>query len=191
MPGEGKTFTAVCLAHTLAASGSRVVLLDCDLRHASASKFFAKPKFGIAQIVERSLPIECALVKDAESGVFFLSGSSSEGIPGDVFGDERIDALLAKLSSEFDKVVIDTAPILGFADGRILASKADCVLAVVHWDKTPVPMVHAALEILRRSNAHVIGVVLNKVDIKQQARYGFADAGAYYHYYGSAYAQPT
>ncbi len=189
VPGEGKTLTSVCLARSFAATGARVVLLDCDLRRASASKFFIKPRYGIAEIVSRSIPIDEALIHDVKSGIWFLSGTSTNDISGDLFGDNRIDELLARLSEKFDKIIIDTSPILGFADARILASRADCVLHVVHWDKTPASMVHAAVKILRQSNARVAGVVLNKVNMKQQARYGFADGSDYYHYYSSAYAQ--
>jgi capsular exopolysaccharide synthesis family protein len=189
VPGEGKTMTSVCLARTLAATGARVVLLDCDLRRASASEFFVHPQFGIAEIVGRSIPIDRALIHDAKSGIWFLSGTSTNDISGDLFTSKRIDELLAKLSETFDKIIIDTPPLLGFADARILASKADCVLHVVHWDKTPASIVHAAVQILRQSNARVAGIVLNKVNMKQQARYGFADGSEYYHYYGSAYAQ--
>jgi polysaccharide biosynthesis transport protein len=191
VPGEGKTFTSVRLARAMAATGSRVMLLDADIRRASASRYFEKPTFGMAEVVEKSIPLDQALVRDPESGVWFLKGAATREISGDIFGSNRIDAFLAKLSTQFDKVVIDTSPILGFADARILASKADCVLHVVHWDKTPTSMIHGAMEILRQSNARLAGIVLNKVDLRQQARYGFADASGYYHYYGSSYAQPA
>ena len=63
------------------------------------------------------------------------------------------------------------------------------MLFVVRWNSTSAPTIRAATEILRQSSANVVGAVLNKVDVKQQARYGFADGSDYYHYYGSAYAQ--
>ncbi|MGH6879028.1 MAG: GumC family protein [Rhizomicrobium sp.] len=189
VPGEGKTLVSACLARTLAAAGSKVVLLDCDLRNASASRFFEKPEFGIAEIVNRSIPLERALTFDSRSGIWFLSGSTTDCKLGEQFGIDRIDGLLRKLSEKFDHVIIDTSPLLGFADARILASKADSVLFVVRWNDTSAPTVHAATEILRLSGAHVAGAVLNKVDVKQQARFGFADGSDYYHHYGAAYAQ--
>lgn len=189
VPGEGKTLVSACLARTLAAAGSKVVLLDCDLRNASASRFFQKPEFGIAEIVNGKVPLERALTFDSKSGVWFLAGSTTDCKSGDQFGIDHIDGLLRKLSERFDHVVIDTSPLLGFADARILASKADSVLFVVRWNNTSAPTVHAATEILRVSGAHVAGAVLNRVDVRQQARFGFADGSDYYHYYGSAYAQ--
>jgi capsular exopolysaccharide synthesis family protein len=187
VPGEGKTLTSICLARTYAATGSQVVLLDCDLRRASASKLFAKPNFGIAEIIAGSMPIEDALIHDSKSGIWFLAGSAAKNISGDIFSSRRIDELLKELAGKFDKIVIDTPPLLGFAEARILAAKADCVLHVIRWDKTPATTVHAAVRLLRQSNARVAGAVLNRVNVRRQARYGFADGSDYYHHYGAAY----
>jgi len=167
--------------------GSQVVLLDCDLRRASASKFFAKPKFGIAEIVTQSIPTDEALIHDSKSEIWFLAGSATKNISGDVFSDDRIDDLLKELARKFDKIIIDTPPLLGFAEARILASKADCVLHVIRWDNTPASTVHAAVRILRQSNARLAGAVLNRVNMKRQAQYGYADGSDYYHHYGAAY----
>jgi capsular exopolysaccharide synthesis family protein len=189
VPGEGKTMTSICLARTFAATGSQVVLVDCDLRRASASRYFPKAKFGVAEVVQQSIPLEDALVHDGKSGIWFLAAGATRHVSGDLFVGDRIDELLRKLAERFDVVVIDTAPLLGFADARILASKADCVLHVVQWDKTPAAMVRAAAEILRQCHARVVGAVLNKVNMRRQARYGFADGSDYYHHYGSSYAK--
>jgi succinoglycan biosynthesis transport protein ExoP len=189
VPGEGKTLTSVCLARTLATNGAKVVLLDCDLRRASASKFFGQASGGIAEVIGQTLAIEDALVYDEKSGIWLLTGSLSRNVPGDLFNSRRIDELLASLRTKFDHIVIDTSPLLGFADARIMAAKADRVLYVVQWNKTPASMVNAAVAILQQSNVKIAAAVLNKVDVKQQARYGFADGSDYYHYYGLAYAQ--
>jgi capsular exopolysaccharide synthesis family protein len=189
VPGEGKTLVSISLARTLVAAGSRVLLLDCDLRNASASKFFHRPEFGIAEIVTRSIPIEEALTCDPNSGIWFLPGSTTDLKTGDIFCLDRMDAVLRRLSEQFDHVIIDTSPLLGFADARILASKADSVVFVVRWNATPASLVRAAMEILRQCGARVAGTVLNRVNVKQQARFGFADGSDYYHHYGSAYSQ--
>ena len=189
VPGEGKTLISAGLARTLAAAGSKVVLLDCDLRNPSASRFFAKPEYGIDDVVMRSISLERALTFDSKSGIWFLTGSVTACSSGYQFGIDRIDGLLRQLSDRFDHVIIDTSPLLGFADARILASKADSVLFVVRWNDTSSPTVRAAADILRQSGAQVAGAVLNKVDVRQQARFGFADGSDYYHYYGSAYGR--
>jgi len=187
VPGEGKTLTSICLARTYAANGAQVVLLDCDLRRASASKFFAKPKFGITEIVMQSIPIEEALIHDSKSGIWFLAGTAAKNISGDVFNNDQMNELLKVLARRFDKVIIDTPPLLGFAEARVLASKSDCVLHVIRWDNTPASTVHAAVRILRQSNARIAGAVLNKVNMRRQAQYGYADGTDYYHHYGAIY----
>jgi capsular exopolysaccharide synthesis family protein len=189
VPNEGKTLVSACLARTLSAAGSKVALLDCDLRNASASRYFVKPEFGIAEILTRSIPVERALTFDAKTGIWFLPGSTTNCQVGDLFGMDRIDEVLRRLSEQFDHVVIDTSPLLGFADARFLASKADSVLLVVRWNDTSASTAHAATEILRQCGARVAGCVLNRVDVKQQAHFGFADGSDYYHHYGAAYAQ--
>ena len=191
IPGEGKTLNSICLARTLAATGARVVLLDCDLRRASASKFFSRSNAGIAEIIERSVPLEHALLRDARSRIWFLAGRASSAIPTDLFGDTRIDDLLAVLSERFDHIVIDTPPLLGFADARLLASKADRVLHVVKWNSTPATVLRAAIDILRQSCAHNVDVVLNQVNLRQQMLYGYADGSDYYHRYSAAYPELT
>ena len=189
VPGEGKTLVSTCLARTLAAAGSKVVLLDCDLRNASASRLFNKSEFGIAEIFTNSVPVEQALTYDTNTGVWFLPGSTTDVKTGDIFCYDKLDALLRRLSEQFDHVIIDTSPLLGFADARILAAKADGVVFVVRWNETSVSLVRAATEILRQCGAKTVGAVLNKVNVKQQARFGFADGSDYYHRYGSAYSQ--
>jgi len=187
VPGEGKTLTSICLAKTLAAQGARVLLIDCDLRHPSSPTFFAQPEYGLSEVIQEGIPVEDAMTQDPKSGIWFLAGTSRRDIPAFLFSDHRLDALLARLSDQFDHIVIDTPPVLGFADARILAAKAGRVLLLIRWNKTPASVVSAAMEVLRLCNARVTGVVLNKVDVQQQAVYGFADGSDYYHHYGSAY----
>jgi len=189
VPGEGKTLVSACLARTLAASGLRVVLLDCDLRKASASKLFARPRFGVVEVVSNSVPIERALAFDSAMGIWYLSGHSKDSKIADLFSTERIEELLQTLAQRFDRIIIDTPPLLGFADARLFAAKADQVLYVIQWNKTSASTVHAAVEILRQCCGRGPAAVLNRVDVKQQARYGFADGSDYYHHYGAAYAQ--
>jgi len=189
VPGEGKTLVSACLARTLAASGLQVVLLDCDLRKASASKLFARPRFGVVEVVSNSVPIERALAFDSAMGIWYLSGHSKDSKIADLFSIERIEELLETLGKRFDRIVIDTPPLLGFADARIISAKADQVLYVIQWNKTSVSTVHAAVEILRQCCSRNVAAVLNRVDVKQQATYGFADGSDYYHLYGAAYAQ--
>lgn len=188
MPREGKTMTALCLAHTLAQTGASVVLVDCDLRQRGITKLTGEADVGIIEVIENRLPLSKALVRDTKTGLWVLPVGRDERIPHDLFGRIEADELLRTLADRFDHVILDTPPLLGVADARFLAAKADKVLFVVHWNKTPISAVQAATDILQEVGAKTVGAILSKVNVRQQARYGYGDSSDYFHAYKRYYA---
>jgi succinoglycan biosynthesis transport protein ExoP len=98
-----------------------------------------------------------------------------------------MDRLLAELRARFDLVLLDTAPLLPVADTRILASKADVLVFLARWRKTPQDAVEAAFRLLDNTGAFLAGVALTQIDMKQQAKYGLGDGGYYYAEYKKYY----
>jgi capsular exopolysaccharide synthesis family protein len=188
MPREGKTMTALCLAHTLAQTGASVVLVDCDLRQRGVTKLTGEADVGIVEVIENRVPLSKALIRDAKTGLWVLPVGRDERIPHDLFGKREADELLRALADRFDHVILDTPPILGVADARFLAAKADKVLFVIHWNKTPTSAVQAATDILHEVGARAVGAILSKVNVRQQARYGYGDSTDYFHAYKRYYA---
>ena len=188
VPREGKSMTSFCLARALALSGSNVVVVDCDLRLRGLSKLMGEPATGIVQVVDGEAPLEQALVRDARTGLWVLPAAQGP-IPYDLFSRPECDALLRRLAERFDYVLLDTPPILGVADARIIAGKVDRVLYVVHWNKTPLRAAQAAVQILRESGADIAGALLTRVNVKAQSRYGYADDSDYFQYYRNYYVQ--
>lgn len=186
VPREGKSLTSLCLARTLALSGARVLLVDCDLRQRGVSKLMGERDVGVVEVVEQGLAVSAALIHDAKTNLFILP-ASGKSVPHDLFSDPRTDALLRNLANQFDYVILDTPPILGVADARILAAKADLVLYIVQWNKTPLRAAQSAVEILHDCGANVAGALLTKVDVKGQARYGYGDSSDYYGYFKNYY----
>ena len=186
VPREGKSMTSLCLARTLALTGSKVVLVDCDLRRRGVTKLIGGSDVGIVEVVEDKYPLQQALIRDAKSNAWILPASGRD-IPHDLFGKSETDAVMRMLAETFDYVILDTPPLLGVADARILAAKADRVLYVVHWNKTPVSAAQSAVEILQSCGAKLSGAILSKVNIKKQARYGYGDASDYFNYYRHYY----
>lgn len=187
VPKEGKSITSFCLARTLAMSGSSVVLVDGDLRQRGVTKLAGKATIGIAEVCLGKATLDEALVCDGVSGAWVLPASPNN-VPLDLFSRPEAEALLKELAERFDYVIVDTPPVLGVADGRILCAMADSVLYVALWNKTPARMMQSALDILEESGANVVGSVLSKVDIRQQSRYGFGDSSDYFKYYRDYYA---
>jgi succinoglycan biosynthesis transport protein ExoP len=190
LPREGKSVTSLCLAQTMAQTGASVVVVDCDVRRHGLTGLVPEAgdaKVGIVEVVRDDVSLDDALILDPRSGAWVLPVAAYERIPEDLFGTNKIDKLLRALAQRFDHVILDAPPLLGVADARIIATKADTVLFVVRWNKTPASTVMAASDILRQCRAKVAGAVLSQVNIRQQARFGYGDSSDYFssykHYY--------
>lgn len=186
VPREGKSLTSFCLARTLALSGSRVVLVDCDLRQRGATKLTGRPDVGLVEVVQDKVPLSEALIHDPKSNCYVLP-AAGKSVPYDLFSNPETDEVLRKLCDDFDYVILDAPPILGVADARILAAKADRVVYLVQWNKTPLRAAQSAVDILQECGANVAGALLTKVNVKGQARYGYGDSSDYYGYFKNYY----
>ena len=186
VPREGKSLTSFCLARTLALSGSRVVLVDCDLRQRGTTKLAGHQEAGLVEVVQDKVPLEEALIHDPKSNCYILP-AAGKSVPYDLFSNPETDEVLRQLSEQFDYVILDAPPILGVADARILAAKADRVLYLVQWNKTPLRAAQSAIDILQECGANVAGALLTKVNVKGQARYGYGDSSDYYGYFKNYY----
>lgn len=188
LPGEGKTTTSVCLARSSALQGLKTVIVDCDLRRRTVNRLLqTEPTIGLLEVLSGEATLDQALTIDDASGASFLPLAKSNFTPRDVFGTVAMDRLLAELRARFDLVILDTAPLLPVADTRVLAPKADVVVFLARWRKTPQHAVEAAFRLLAGTGAHVGGVALTQVDMKQQQKYGYGDPGYYYAEYKKYY----
>lgn len=190
VPKEGKSTSAMCLARTLAMTGSSVVLVDCDLRLRGASKYAGPVDKGLVEVIESGLPLSEALVLDKASGAWILPVAPRQAPLNDLFNRPQTEHLLAQLRERFDYVLLDAPPVLGVADARFLATMADRVLFIARWNKTPVRAARAAVEVLKEGGANVVGGLLSQVDVKKQALYGYSDSSDYFHYYRDYYLPP-
>jgi succinoglycan biosynthesis transport protein ExoP len=189
LPAEGKTTTTFCLGRSMALSGSSTVVVDCDLRRRSVNRLLGiEPTVGLVEVLSGTATLADALIRDEASGAFFLPLAKSAFTPKDLFGSQAFDRLLVELKGHFDMVLLDCAPVLPVAEPRVIAPKADVVLFLVQWRKTPRKAVSAALQLLKSVRADVAGVALTQVDAKEQAKYGYGDAGYYYRSYKKYYA---
>ncbi len=188
LPGEGKTTTSLCLARSSALQGLRTVIVDCDLRRRTVNRMLdAEPASGLIEVLGGEISLDEALIFDSLSGASFLPLAKTSFTPKDVFGTHAMDKLLTDLRSRFDLVILDTAPLLPVADTRVLAPKADVVVFLARWRKTPQHAIEAAFRLLSGTGSHIAGVALTQVDMKQQAKYGYGDPGYYYAEYKKYY----
>lgn len=189
LPSEGKTTTAASFARAAAASGAKVVLVDCDLRHPSAHKVFGmkRPDEGLVELLAERLDLGTVIVKDTKSELDIIPVATGTANPPDVLGSSQMKILLERLRESYDLVVLDSAPILPVSDSRVLSKLADETVFVVRWNETPRDAALNAIKELRLFDASIAGVVLSVVDTAKQARYGYGDGGYYYGKYSRYY----
>jgi polysaccharide biosynthesis transport protein len=174
LPGEGKTTASLCLARVSALSGQRVLLIDCDLRRRSLKEVLdIEPPVGLLQVLSGEANWRQAIYLDEASGMCVLPVSGSGFTPKEIFGAEDMSRLLADLRGSFDLIILDCAPVLAVAETRVAAAKADCVVLVSRWQKTPMRAVRAALQQLHDAGANIRGVALNGVDRRVPGYYSY------------------
>ena len=181
LTAEGKTTTSVCLGETSALQGARTIVVDCDLRRRTLQRFLGTPpQVGLVEVVRGEAKLDEVIVVDEKTGLHFLPLAESKMTADDVFGVEGMDVLLAELRRRYDFVILDTAPLLALADARILAVKADAVVLLCRWRKTPQDAVRSALRLLQTADAPIAGVALTRVDVRKQPAHGYGDSTYYY-----------
>lgn len=189
LPGEGKTTTTICLGRAAALQGLKVVIVDCDLRRQTINRMFDEaPSAGLLEVLSGEKTLDQVLTVDPITGASILPLANNVFTPRDVFGSTAMDRLLVELRARFDLVLLDTAPVLPVADTRILASKADVLVFLARWRKTPQDAIEASFRLLETSGAFLAGVVLTQIDMKAQSKYGLGDSGYYYADYKKYYS---
>jgi capsular exopolysaccharide synthesis family protein len=199
VPSEGKTTVTVNLGATLASLGSKVVIVDCDMRKPCCHRSTGvenKPGFvrcltGHVDLADAILPVP---------GVPNLSVIPCGPIPpnpAEVLSSPVTPELLNKLRSQFEYVLVDSPPLLSVSDSRILSTLTDAVVLVTRAYSTPYDVVRRARGLLYAAGARILGVALNSVD-PNKGGYGYGYGYGYGHYYyqygygyGYGYGQDT
>jgi succinoglycan biosynthesis transport protein ExoP len=187
-PSEGKTTLAVWLAQQTALSGKKVLLIDCDLRRPTVHNALRmENETNLIDFLAGDCALEDVIKKVEESGLHVILGANAKGSATDILGSQKMDELIATMRDRYDLVVIDSPPILAVADTRLVASRADKVIYVVRWRKTPKDLVKEGVKLMAQSGLSCAGILLTQVDTKKQSGYGYYDYGYYYGKYKGYY----
>lgn len=182
VPNEGKTFVSVELARALAASGKRVLLMECDMHKRSLSGTLGvHGRYGIYDVLSGEADLDEAIVPTQTPNLYFLDSEPNIPNPTDVLSSKRFRGLLQGAHRVFSYVVMDTPPIGAFVDAAILGSMADATVLVVREDFVRRDDLVAAYTQLKQAGAHLVGTVLNCCD-NESGSYGYG----YYGHYGDA-----
>ena len=174
LPNEGKTTIAASLAQLIAQAGGRVILVDCDFRNPSLSRGFApKATSGILEVISGKSSLEETVWSDQSSNLSFLPTVKRAPLfhTSEILASEATKKLFDKLRTNFDYVVVDLPPLAPIVDVRAAAHFIDCFMLTVEWGRTKIDVVQHALNSAPNVYEGLIGVVLNKTDMKSMKRY--------------------
>jgi succinoglycan biosynthesis transport protein ExoP len=176
-PGDGKTTIAMSLAISAAFAGLKVVLVDADLRHSSASRIVKlEQEKGLVDLLIGAATVDNVLRFHKDLKLTVLPAGSKSLNPPDVLGSERMKGLISRLRETFDYVVLDTPPVGPVVDSVIVANLADKTIFVVRWAATPRELVETSIQQVS-TQKRVAGIVFNSVNQDRAKKYG----GEYYH----------
>lgn len=184
-PSEGKSTTALAIAHNFSRVGRRVLLLDLDMRKPSMHRLLDMPnEKGMSNVLSGAASLSEVIQDLGETNLWFVSAGPLPPNPAELLGGDRIQAFLEDSRSRFDIMVIDGPPVLGFADAPVLAASVGGTVFVVESRQTKRGQARGALRRLQMGQARVLGVVLTKFSAKASQYGGYDYAYDYNYDYG-------
>lgn len=166
LPGEGKTATSTNFALAAAGQKRRTLLIDCDLRKPAVHKIFGMsretPKGGITEVLAGQIAVADTVISDfPEPNLHVIFSGKRAPNPGELLDASRLKAVLDWAASNYDVIVLDTAPLLAVPDTRIIAPLVDNVCLVVRGQYVPKGAVARTLGLLEEDGTRLSGIVFN------------------------------
>lgn len=188
-PGDGKSTVASNLAIAMSQADQRVLLIDADLRKPTQHKIFeVKPECGLASVLTERRPVEDAIIVGVLDSLDLLPCGHMPTNPVELLNNGFFADMLQKLRDKYDRIIIDSPPVMPVADARVIAALADATILVLRAERSTRRLSLAARNELWQVRATRLGVVVNGVPARKSG-YGYGgDYGYGYGYgYGSAY----
>ena len=197
MPGEGKTTTSINIAMAMRQAGSKVALVEADLRRPRIHEYLKTPKYetGLSELLSGIKPTKTfdqidSFLTEADGGLKVLSSGAIPPNPAELLNSDAMSSLLSILKDHFDYVIIDCPPLLPITDGALIAAKSDGVLLVVRAASTKTAQFKGSIEALTSVGASILGVELNMVP-QNRSYYDYGYKYGYYSYGKSGYGAKT
>lgn len=181
--GEGKSTTIFNLATVFAQNGSRVLVVDSDLRRPSLHKILKlSNSLGLTNFLLKQNSLEEVIQTTKQVGMDFLPSGKLPSSSMGILNSAQMREFIKEAKKRYDYVFFDSPPIMGVSDASILASEVDCALLVIQYRKYPQAMTVRAKQMVEKVGGSLVGVVLNNINISQDSYYYYY-SGYYYDYY--------
>ena len=177
-PNEGKSTTISNLAVVMAQAGHSVVLCDCDFRNPTQHKMFGLHNKGLSNCVATGSNVMDIIQQTSVPNLYVLTSGPVAPNPSELLASQNMVDILEELKQHFDYVLVDTPPIMPVTDAAVVSAKVDGTILVIASGAVSPSIAVEAKTRLEQAGAHLLGVVLNKVDVGANSHYG------YYYYYG-------
>ena len=183
-PSEGKSTTVIALGTTMAQAGSKVLVIDTDLRRPRLHKTFGvSGKTGLTSLLLDAADKSVTIKSTDIPGLDLLPCGPLPPNPSELLHTEKFSSILKELEETYDRIILDSPPVNLVTDASILAQVTDGTIFVIKASKTTKDAARRASRVLSSVRANILGVVLNDVDLKQGGYY----RDHYYQYYRSGY----
>jgi capsular exopolysaccharide synthesis family protein len=181
-PAEGKTLCAANLAVVMAQSGSKVLLLDCDMRRPRIHTLFEeKREKGLSNILIGEASFGDTVFRSEVENLDVLFCGPIPPNPSELLGSKRMKVFIEELRKRYDRILIDSPPITAVTDSVVLSQLADGVVIIIRTGHTARQVLKTAVSRLQAVNAQILGAVLNSVSTRKDSYYYYQ---YYYYYYG-------
>jgi succinoglycan biosynthesis transport protein ExoP len=190
LPNEGKSTIAAALALIMAQGGTKVLLVDADLRNPSLTRRLApSASSGILEVLDGTASLNEVLWRDPASGLRFLPAvvKSRLAHTHEILGSEATKEFFHKLRAHCDYVIVDMSPLAPVVDVRTATHLVDSFVFVVEWGRTKIDVAEHALGDAPGVYENLLGVALNKADLNLLSRYESYRGSYYYNKYYARY----
>jgi len=183
-PGEGKTSTTIALAMAFAKIGHSVLVIDADMRKPSFVADIGS-SIGLSGMLTRDAVLQEQIVGSVTDGLYLLPAGTIPPNPAELLSSPKLQQLISEAEAAFDLVIIDSPPVLSFADAPLLGSICDAAVVVIQSGVIRTPAALHTIDRLLDSQTNILGTMLTKFDAKNA---GYDYGYSYYAYGKGAYA---
>ncbi len=177
-PSEGKSFISANIAVAMTGNERKCLIMDCDLRKPRLHRVFEQSnKRGLTNYLTGNASLEEVIRPTVVPNLYFIPAGPTPPNPSELFSSAAFKTLLDQLREDYHHIILDSPPVIGFADARSLASNADGVVFVFKHHSTTVDAGRLAVQLIAQNNCRILGGVLS------MARRDLMGYGAYYGYY--------